>query len=312
MTTALDIEALPLMALRLRLRFEARAPDASNAAEMWRGALKHALSSHYPDIFRELHDPESVARARGEPDVPTNYVTPGYALRVARPGLDVDAEPGEQWLCLTLFGRAHAFAHAVLYGLLKVGAEGVGGHELRFRFDELQRHDGDGWQGVRLPVPGADLRHWLWRLPVNHGLSAGCDGDRVIVALYFTQRLVVKHALQEPPSLWQIVEWLLDRANQLALRWGEGPVATAELREHLLRLAGQACPVDGAPAARRMHRVLPAKRIDSSGLVGLMAFRLPHAAAQGLMPLLRLGTWLHVGTQTTIGAGHYRLIAESA
>jgi hypothetical protein len=132
-----------------------------------------------------------------------------------------------------------------------------------------------------------------------------------MVGLFFTQRLVLRHAQRdEVPSLHQLVELLMERANRLGRWWGDGEVCAAAVQQRLLQAAASALPLRGVPKPGYVDRALPSKGIRSNGWVGLLAYLLTPAAAHELQPLLALGRWLHVGEHTTLGAGHYRLLAE--
>ncbi len=324
----LNLQALPLLTLRLRASFERCAPAGEHAAELWRGAVKGALQRHAPGALDNLASPERTARTAHPSGLPSNQTTPGYTLRVlpvapaVEAGAPADAsvaDAREQWLQLTFFGDASDHSLAILYGLMRDGTgPGVGGRALRFSMQELRAYaPASGWYDLRLPVRASDLRAHRW----THVFEPTPDLQRAqtfLVGLRFTSRLVFEVSdvpLAEAPSLYQLTVSLGARCNRLAQVWGQGPIADADTLAQLNAAAAQAC-IDPDThihsAQRRMSSGRQASHYPSNGTRGLLLYRLPAAAARDLLPLLELGQWTHVGAHSTAGQGHYELLTGTS
>lgn len=313
----LDLSTLPMLALRFRARFAQAAPEPAHAAEMWRGAIKHALQVDQRPVLEALQAPEAHSHAEGGPQAPTNALTPGYVLRVLQPGLDIECEASDQWVCLTLFGRAAMLGLPALHALLRTAQAGIGRDRLEFLLEELQRHGSDGWKPMRIPLRAEALMRQLWRVQAEPIPENSADRHDLL-GLQFRRRLVMKERgapVLERPSLPALVDALCARADRLARVWGEGALMTLQDRAELVQAASSARPVDCGVApqvqARRMSSSRRGQIVPSVGPTGLFLYALPRAASIRLLPLLRLGAWVHIGQDTTAGAGHYRLLIET-
>lgn len=312
--------ALPLLTLRLRARFDGPAPTALHAAELWRGAIKGALERHAAELLDELIRPEAHALAAGggtPAPFPSNQTTPGYVLRVEWDDAVSGLAPGDQHVRLTFFGRAGRFALPVLYALLQDEAnEGIGSRRRHFAMPRLQAYRPEqGWFDIRLPVAADDmLRHaWAHRLDPPPALRGA---ETCNVLLRFTTRLAFEVngvALAEVPTLPQLAHSLAERCNRLAQVWtGGAAFDAAALRR--LEAAAAAARLEPDTALRHEHHRLPSGRGKGrpGRPAGLFLYSLPAAAAMELLPLLDLGQWLHVGSHTTAGLGHYQLLVGTA
>jgi len=307
---------LPVLALRIRCRFDGAAPTATHAGEMWRGAIKNGLREQSADLLAALFEPERHRAPPGGGAGITNSQTPGLALCAhdpRAPSIAAASDPVEQWLDLTFFGAAAPLAAPVLYGLMAQAERGVGDRALHFSMEEVLVRAVDGlWSPWRLPARSADISP-VAKLAAGPSVETDREAGYAELALVLTSRLrlVVNGALlTKPPPLPVLVEALVSRVNRLGIIWGDGPPVNATQSLELATAAGLAVEVTGN-RARTVRRWVTSGRQQSrypgGGLSGTLVYRLPGNAMSLLEPLLALGEWTQLGQQTTAGAGQYRL-----
>lgn len=312
---SLNLAALPLLPVRFEARFHhRRAPPWQHAAEVWRGALKHALESCDDSTLARLQAPELQREvAMG---ARANTRTPGYVLRVAPPESGGRGDPSAQWVYLTFFGHAAELSLRVLLSLLRSATDGIGAGAMHFDLAALQCHGAGGWRDIKLPLRPGDMRHHQWQLQCE--MPSLPHGSDALVALHFPQRvrLIEQGArLHEMPPLAVVTRFLVERANRLGRLWGGGVVADESVARVLLDAAASARELVEMSAVRFEDRTLSSsrqgQRVPSAGVRGHFVYELPGEALDALLPLLRLGSWIHVGQQTTVGAGYFRVLTEA-
>lgn len=313
----LRFASLPLLALRLRVRFERAAPSPDHAGELWLGAIKRGLQCHYPDVLLALCEPEKTRRAAGEQHAATNRITPGFVLRTEACLPAGPAAEAEQYVYLTLFGRASAYALPVFYGLLRSAQLGVGRRHLRFRFERLSHFSPpQGWVDATLPIDAGGFDAWRWTYEPGDD-RPGTPSDRTCLGLRLTSRLLLKinkQLLTRAPELPTLIVSLAERADALGEVWGSGPVVGHALKETLQIAASAAVRIDGhgeflearRRASSRQRAVYP-----SDGLRGTLLYEMPTGVSAQIRPILGFGQWLHVGQQTTAGLGQYELLVHA-
>jgi hypothetical protein len=310
---SLQTDLLPLLALRLRLRFESAPPTALHAAEMWRGAIKNGLEHRFPDILTALSGPERIVGSTGG-ERSTNTLTPGYVLRVEEDDAKLDDHGGAQTVYLTFFGRASIHALPVLYSLLEQAHKGVGQGKLRYRFVGLESfRPNSGWAELALPTNPQGFDSHLWLHPGAATLGAEFDRRvRFAVVLTSRARLLVRGKLVvEPPELGLLIGSLVDRSNRLGVVWGGGPVLSEASTSEVRIAAKSARKLRAVEAPLRKRRISSGRQktsYSSDGLGGMLVYDMPAVAFRAVLPLLAFGQWLHLGQQTTAGLGHYQLL----
>jgi hypothetical protein len=313
----LRFDSLPILALRLRVRFERAAPSPDHAGELWFGAIKRGLESHYPDVLLALCEPEKTLHATSGQRAATNRVTPGFVLRAkacpqAAPGTGAD-----QYVYLTLFGRASAYALPVFYGLLRSAQLGVGRRQLHFRFEQLACFSPRrGWMDAALPTDASGFEAWRWTYEPRDD-QPDTPSDRTCLGLRLISRLLLKvnkHLVTRAPDLPALVASLSDRADALGEVWGSGPVVGPALKETLQLAANAAARIDGSGEfleARRRPSSRQQAVYPSDGLRGTFLYEMPTDVSAQIRPILGFGQWLHLGQQTTAGLGQYELLVHA-
>jgi hypothetical protein len=309
--------SLPILALRLRVQFEVAAPSPDHAGELWLGAIKRGLESHYPDALLAVCEPENTLRAISGQRAATNRVTPGFVLHAeacpqAAPGTGAD-----QYVYLTLFGRASAYALPMFYGLLRNAQVGVGRRQLHFRFEQLEYFSPRrGWMDAALPTDAAGLDAWRWTYELSDDRS-GAPSDRTCIGLRLISRLLLKvnkQLVTHAPELPALVASLAERADALGEVWGGGPVVGPALKETLRLAASAAARIDGSGEFLEVRRRPSGRQqavYPSDGLRGIFLYEMPTDAFALIRPILGFGQWLHVGQQTTAGLGQYELLVHA-
>ena len=310
------LDRLPVLTLRLLCRFEQAAPSSAHAGEMWRGAIKEGLRRQSPKFLSALFEPERcrAAGGLGGAAAKTNTLTPGMALRVTQAHIESGSRGQCQQVDLTFFGDAARYALPVMYGLMAQGADGVGGRSLHFGIENVHCRAPTGeWRPWALPAKASDITATLIH-PPEVALTAQPDTELQTVALALSSRMRVKvdqMLLRQQPALTLLVDRLVNRANLLGTLWGLGAVVTAEGNASLTAAAELARSVSGT-SPRLVRRRVSSGRQEANyagdGLAGVLAYQMPAHALRVLVPLLALGELTHVGEQTTMGSGHYRLL----
>ena len=330
---SLALRHLPMLVLRLHCRFADEAPSPAHAGEMWRGVVKEGLRQQSPELLAALFEPERYRAsqpASGEPAAPakTNTLTPGLALRVAQAPDDARNNVNTHHLELSFFGRAAPYAQPLLYGLLAQGEGGIGNSGLRFGIETVESRSALGqWQAWALPAKASSITALPMvpaiafnPLPEEGGSStsrnAGNDNELQTLALALTSRLRLKvnhNLLRRQPPLALLVERLISRANLLGTLWGDGLVVDTDTAAGLMALAERAAQLPGRQANLARRRVSSGRQetdYPGDGLTGVLAYQLPAHAARALLPLLTFGELTHLGDQTTMGSGHFRVLVS--
>jgi hypothetical protein len=264
----------------------------------WHGALGHALARVAPEAFELLY---------GLPGQDSGTPRPFVLL----PDLAVAAESPPLGFSLTLLGPAVELASVLVLAAENLAAVGLGNRQVPLRLLRvLQTHEMTGlrrtsevigqeglWRGDALtPVRLADLSTRWRQAPAGAAL------------LRFDTRLRLKagsNVLKQPPTCEVLLQRLLERVSSLAQLYGSGALPSEAVRELLAQARAVALAdttlrwVEWSRASGRTGQVMP-----WGGLLGEVAYRGDLAE---LLPWLALGEWLHVGSKTSFGLGHYRL-----
>lgn len=300
---------------RTLLRFEAlsahaRQPTPAFAGNAWRSALGPALRlgscrTGAPDCagcpwrtacdWAYLYDtptPPDAQRMRLYPQVPHPYV-----LRELPRDETDDADDAA--LMLTLFGRAATLRDVVVAALALAaqGRRGIDGRRLRLVAAHAESTLGAAdWQPLRRPaaVPPEPLAPPLpaeprLRIELTTPLRVKTEG-RTIGA----PALRIAHLLSS----------LLRRLSNLShFHAGRSPDLDFVALTRAATAINAHCALDGA----RQHRFSQRQRqsIPMDGVVG--AIEVATLDIAPWWPLLWLGQYVHAGSATTMGLGHYEL-----
>lgn len=292
------LRGLPILRLHFSLRTLEMLHLEGYAGSTWHGALGHALLAVSPACAELLYGTELAN------DLPRPMALLPYANGHWY-------EPGA-WLgfCLTLFGHAVEHASVVALAVEHMAERGLGAGRARLRLMHASVEMADGmtqpWlnqAGVTLAPPRpmmADEVAMPW---------SGHPARRAV--LQFDTRLRLKHAnglLRSAPSARILLQRLLERASALCLHYGNGQPIPEEI-VHAVLVASESVATESSDMqwqewTRQSGRT--GLRMPFGGLVGRLTLRGDLAP---LLPWLGLGEWLHLGSKTTFGLGHYNLLA---
>jgi len=265
----------------------------------WHGALGHALMRVSPEAFEFL------------------YGLPGQEGGNPRPFVLLPDQAGKDapplGFSLTLFGEAVDLVPVLLLAVENLAAAGLGNRHSPLRLLRVMATGMEVGTLREFEALGAD---GVWRgdaiTPVSlAALASAWEGvPAALVSLGFDTRLRLKAGnvvLKQAPTCEILLQRLLERASALSLRYGQGALPS----EGVLRLLARASDVvldtstlrwvEWPRASGRSGQVMP-----WGGLLGEVAYR---GELSELLPWLALGEWLHVGSKTSFGLGHYRLWA---
>ena len=286
----------------LRLHFSFQALDELRlegfTGSTWHGALGHALARVSPEAFELLY---------GQPGQDSGLPRPFVLL----PDLPLAGAASPLGFSVTLFGPAVELAGVLVLAAENLAAAGLGNRQIPLRLLRVRQiHSLAGTQGAA-EVLGLD---GLWH---GDALAPMCLADlaanwRQVSAgsllIRFDTRLRLKAGsgvLKQTPTLEILLQRLLERISALALLYGPGALPSEGVRG-LLAQARKVALVEStlrwaewSRASGRTGLVMP-----WGGLLGEMSYR---GDLTELLPWLGLGEWLHVGSKTSFGLGHYRL-----
>lgn len=302
------------LVLRAGVAFDGHALSLVGAEDVYRGTLKHGLEHEDPAALADLFDSGGV-RADG---APTNISVPGIALSVDEVR-DTEGARGHH-LTIKLFGRAHVYAPRVVWALAAGLAQGLGVRKTSARLVELQAYAGErGWQGVRMPMLSETALYDEYRYPADFLGAVALPArmtQRMGIAVRKRMRLLVeKKPLSTAPEFNFLFGRILERANRVATRWGNGVVLAGAERDRLLDLARHV-RLDEKSGVVPTRRVVRSARQESKypgdGLAGTIWYRVDDARIwDDLLPWLFAARVLHVGQQTTIGLGGFDILFDS-
>jgi hypothetical protein len=130
------------------------------------------------------------------------------------------------------------------------------------------------------------------------------------VLLRFDTRLRLKAGngvLKQPPSAEILLQRLLERVSALAQLYGPGALPSEGVRSVLVQarqLALVETTLQWTEWARTSGRT--GQTMPWGGLLGEISYC---GDLTYVLPWLALGEWLHIGSKTSFGLGHYRLWA---
>ena len=289
------LQNLPL----LRLHFVFRALDELRlegfTGSTWHGALGHALARLAPEAFDLLYSQAGQDRGTPRPFVLLPEQT---------------SQPDLFACSVTLLGEAVALAPVVVLAAENLAAVGLGNRQVPLRLVRVACADAGGVAREAMGESG------LWHEAVCQPLALSAlaapwvDSAARAIRLQFTTRLRLKSAngvLRSPPSLTILMQRLLERVSTLSQHYGAGALPSATIRALLADArAGELADsslrwAEWSRTSGRTGQVMP-----WGGLVGEVTYQGELAA---LLPWLALGEWLHVGSKTSFGLGHFRLWA---
>jgi hypothetical protein len=259
--------------------------------------LGHALARIAPEAFELLY---------GLPGQDTGSPRPFVLL----PDL-AGAAAAPLGFSLTLLGAASFLAPVLVLAAENLAATGLGNRNIPLRLLRVVSTRVAAGGRVSSELLGSDAP-WRGDADAPCSLSAlaaawaGAPAGRVLIR--FDTRLRLKAAngvLKQTPACEVLVQRLLERVSALAALYGAGPLPGDGVRALLALARGVALEsstlrwTEWSRTSGRTGQVMP-----WGGLLGEVAYQGELAA---LMPWLALGEWLHVGSKTSFGLGHYRL-----
>ena len=207
---------------------------------------------------------------------------------------------------IVLFGEACAYVPEITRAFELVQTAGLGGRTSRFRLTEVALLNFDGRCVLRLPHRDAararpgDLPRLTLKLDTVDR-AVGPEIDAVTIRFLTPTDIKRRNMSQEVPSFDGLIHGVGRRCARLVERWGTGEVSWPY-------------GADAVVTARSSgHRHIEKRRStsqsghlhDLSGFVGEVQYR---GAVAPFLPWLRLGELLHVGDDTSFGAGWFHVL----
>ncbi len=238
-------------------------------------------------LGRVLSDADVTPAQESHADQPGAFRLMFHSMGEMAKGLDypkpfvLQFEPGEDLFRVRLFGAAMSFAAEIAATLAQVAAQTVSnpfGH----------------------PVAVTARRIVVGRL-------SDWEGERGFSRLVFVTPLAMRHGQEMQDNPNAVLRGLLRRVSGI-LAW-QGLGLPRPFSEYQVQLAGQFGAAHWVGRSEKptewQHPSSRQKRIFSeTGTLGTLVLGAP---ANDLLPLLKLGEVLHVGSKATIGCGRIRL-----
>jgi len=253
----------------------------------------HLRTCRYSRVFDTPVDPERFAILKGLPNAPHPFVlTPPFeGSRIVGPGNQLQIR-------VTLIGSGVEHLPHFLVVFDAMGRNG--GFGGRFRVAEVTAAD------KRQVVYEGRLRRILAEPPAWTPDRSSEPLGRVRLEFLTPLRLRTVGRYNASPNFSEIAGALLRRIHFLSALYGDGPAST-EWTHPLLALADRVRAEEARFELFRWDRYSgrQQRRVAMDGVVGWVE-------ASGdlgpLMPYLRLGEHLHVGSGTSMGMGRYRVV----
>ncbi len=269
-----------------------------DAPELWRAVIKDALLASRPDEAMHLLEP---MRARG---LGGNVDCPGLVIECR------DRDGGAR-LFLKFLGSAFVFAPACLLALEVSLRSGVGRQGVRGAVQGFQVWHGDAWCDVPMPLRASDLQPWR-ACPANLGgfVPQPHEGSQqAVLRLQTRSRWVWRKQgalVSEPPDLSDVLHLIGQRVERFQRAWGDtqDDAWVASLAQ--AKQVALGCARTGH-AWRALHRKVGGQ-YPGHGHQGFLHFE--GVVPQVLLYWLHVGSFLHVGQQTSIGLGGYEVALD--
>jgi len=217
--------------------------------------------------------------------------------------------PGERFFFgMTLVGRAVDYLPYFVFAATRMGEFGVGRGRGTFRVNRISVADAEGRPGETiyrdelLSAPEGALG---WREASE--LAGGLSGERVLLRLATPLRVRYQGEPCRDPQFHVIVRNLLRRLSSLMYfhcdRTMElGYVDWIRKAEEVVLAENRTRWMDWERYSNRQK-----KRMKMGGLVGEAVYE---GDLEPFLPLLVVGSWVHVGKGTSFGLGSYRVGAD--
>lgn len=250
-------------------------PVGAQKASAWRGLFGHALRNHHPHLYPILFENRispSHPYARRYQTGPVPYLCKVQDnRRFLQRGDSLSVQ-------LTLFGNSRDQWEALQPVLQQLGQRGLGPQRIPLSWEGFEAGPTMRWQDLKA-LPG---------------------GDRVCLDL--VSPLLIKKALPEPLEL--PLSWLIHRLAERAMLMAHffcGGILSDDF-EALKQLANQARPGHASLFLEPVYRYSSrqAAPLNMKGIQGQLCFQ---TLPPELVPLLRLGRYLHLGSGCSWGMG---------
>lgn len=212
---------------------------------------------------------------------------------------------------MVLIGKANDYLPYIVYTFEKIGEMGFNSKDQninctgRFFVTDVELLDVGG--KPETIYSGGTLRQPANCLTVEN-IAAPLNGVEQGVTFHFITPLRIKikgHLSDTPPEFSKLIERLLERIERLSL-FCDGLAIT--LPPDILNAA--TCVQIGSDRVRWRERIRFSNRqkttMNQGGITGVVTY---HGDVTPFLPLLRLGEYLNIGSDTVFGLGRYRLEA---
>lgn len=269
-----------------------------DAPELWRAVIKDSLLASRPDEAMDLLEP---MRSRG---LSGNVDCPGLVIECR------DRDGGAR-LFLKFLGSAYVFAPACLLALEVSLRSGVGRQGVRGAVQGFQVWRDDAWCDVPMPLRASDLQPWLACPATLGGFVPQPDGapQPSVLHLQTRSRWVWRKQgalVSAPPDLSDVLHLIGQRVERFQLAWGD--VQGDDWAASLAQAKASAFELTRTDNSwRALHRKVGGQ-YPGHGHQGFLHFE--GVVPEVLLYWLHVGSFLHVGQQTSIGLGGYELVLD--
>jgi len=282
---------------------------------MFRGALGHAFRDQacsrpgdscdqcevastcaYVEVF-ETPNTTELRFLSGSKDAPRPYV-----IRPPVTHLGKYAAQDRIGVELVLMGRAISQLSTMAAALERMGEAGLGQRRARARLEEILAFSPQG--DLVVVFDGQSRKKFTLPDPTRWSALSGaeCDVRAVRIEILSPLRIIKKHKLLSPPSFGELMSALRRRLIALSEIHGGEPVMVDTCRLEQLT-DGVELLHDGTTRTRvRRFSNRQGRAVQQDALIGALHYG---PVPGELLPLLRMGSWLHVGKAATFGFGRY-------
>lgn len=267
-----------------------------DAPELWRAVIKDGLLASRPIDAMQLLEP---LRTRG---LGANVDCPGWVI-------ECRDRPSGSRIFLKFLGSAFRFAPACLLALENGLRQGVGQHRVEGSLQGLQAWQDDEWHDIAMPLLATQLHSWLACPATLAGfktLALPLKQMPGTLTLNTRSRWVWRkqgQLVSAPPELVDVIELVERRVERFQLAWGD--MSTDFWRDAIKEARRCSTEFKSVKNAwQKSHRHVGGK-YPGHGHHGFVTYE--GSASEALLFCLHVGSFLHVGQQTSIGLGGYAM-----
>gem|GEM_PF-1416904 len=295
---------LPYSSYAIRLRLENNAPVSRFPGATIRGGFGYTLRRIVCADFSALCGScparfSCVYAILLEPSLPPDMIDLKKAAYLPRPlALRPVVKDGIIDLSVVFFGKAHVYVPTIALCLDKMGLQGIGATKSRYKIDDISCLNVPIDPASFDPASVKPLTLEVSPAPPNRGEAL----IRLMTPLSLRRESKLVYAFDKD----LFFHGLMRRMEMLCMLYGTVK-DKAEDRTALLAAADTLeCEADIQPFTQSRYSTRRQTRLDYSGIIGTVKLS---GDVGRIMPLLRAGEIVGVGSNTVFGNGAYRLEA---